>query len=117
MKLWEGREGGEEGGEEEREGRRHWHRHTEGGERERDRPRISQLYCALLCIAAAQFKPPAPQPAAAQPPPPAPSGPRYFSVYDYAAADEDEISFNEGNGNTVHYFLNRASCNEEAMIV
>ncbi len=30
------------------------------------------------------------------PPPAAPSGPRYFAVYDYTAADNDEISFNEG---------------------
>lgn len=43
-----------------------------------------------------QFQPPPPR-AAAQPPPPAPSGPKYIAVYDYTAADEDEISFNEGD--------------------
>jgi hypothetical protein len=48
-----------------------------------------------LTAAQPQYKPPAPQPAA-PPPAPAPSGPRYFALYDYAAADDDEISFNEG---------------------
>jgi hypothetical protein len=33
-----------------------------------------------------------------QPPPaPPPSGPRYVAVYDYTAADDDEISFVEGD--------------------
>ena len=31
------------------------------------------------------------------PAPPPPSGPRYIAVYDYTAADDDEISFQEGN--------------------
>lgn len=45
------------------------------------------------------FQPPQPAaPAPAHhPPPPVPSGPRYFAVYDYTAADDDEISFNEGD--------------------
>jgi hypothetical protein len=30
------------------------------------------------------------------PAPPPPSGPRYVAVYDYTAADDDEISFQEG---------------------
>ncbi|XP_071788302.1 LIM and SH3 domain protein 1-like isoform X3 [Asterias amurensis] len=39
-----------------------------------------------------------PPPAAAQPPPqPKSSGPKYVAVYDYAAADEDEVSFREGD--------------------
>lgn len=40
-----------------------------------------------------------PPPMASQPPPPAPapSGPRYYAVYDYTAADDDEISFNEND--------------------
>lgn len=46
-----------------------------------------------------QFQPP-PQPMGHPPPPapaPAPSGPRYIAVYDYTAADDDEVSFNEGD--------------------
>ncbi len=46
---------------------------------------------------------PAPPPMVAKqpaPPPAAPSGPRFYAVYDYAAADDDEISFNEGR----HFF-------------
>lgn len=42
----------------------------------------------------AQYQPP---PAAYQPPPPAPSKtPRYTAIYDYTAADDDEVSFVEG---------------------
>ena len=48
-----------------------------------------------MALSDEQFQPPPPR-AAAQPPPPAPSGPKYIAVYDYTAADEDEISFNEG---------------------
>ncbi|XP_030828087.1 LIM and SH3 domain protein 1-like [Strongylocentrotus purpuratus] len=54
------------------------------------------------------YQPPPPQPAApvqqpppqqlsAPPPPAASSGPQYVAVYDYAAADEDEVSFLEGD--------------------
>ncbi len=46
-------------------------------------------------MAAPMAKQPAAPPMAKQPAPP-PSGPRYYAVYDYAAADDDEISFNEG---------------------
>ena len=43
--------------------------------------------------AAPQIPPPQAQKAPAPPPP---SGPRYVAIYDYTAADDDEISFNEG---------------------
>lgn len=50
------------------------------------------------------YQPPAqqqaPPPAVAQPPPPAApasSGPQYVAVYDYTAADDDEVSFVEGD--------------------
>lgn len=36
-------------------------------------------------------------PPAAQPPPPASSEPAYVALYDYAAADDDEVSFSEGD--------------------
>ena len=36
------------------------------------------------------------------PAPPPPSGPKYVAIYDYAAADEDEVSFVEGQQYTVH---------------
>lgn len=44
--------------------------------------------------AAPQIPPPQTQKAPAPPPP---SGPRYVAVYDYTAADDDEISFQEGD--------------------
>ena len=35
------------------------------------------------------------------------SGPRYVAIYDYTAADDDEISFQEGQyGIETHYMLN-----------
>ncbi|XP_038058397.1 LIM and SH3 domain protein 1-like isoform X2 [Patiria miniata] len=40
-------------------------------------------------------QPPPAAPVAAPPPPS--SGPKYVALYDYAAADEDEVSFNEGD--------------------
>ncbi|XP_003385285.1 PREDICTED: LIM and SH3 domain protein 1-like [Amphimedon queenslandica] len=44
------------------------------------------------------YQPPPPQPSYNPPPPaPAPSGPRWTAVYDYAAADDDEVSFQEGD--------------------
>ena len=59
----------------------------------------SSLYQSMLCFLppATQQSQPPPQ-MAPRPPAPAPAstGPRYFAVYDYTAADEDEVSFNEG---------------------
>lgn len=53
-----------------------------------------------LCLPGYSQPPPSIPPSippAAHPPAPAPSsGPRYVAVYDYVAADEDEISFQEG---------------------
>lgn len=44
------------------------------------------------------YQPPPPQPAAAAaPPPPKASGARYKALYDYTAADSDEVSFVEGD--------------------
>ena len=34
-------------------------------------------------------------------PPPPTSGPRYVAIYDYTAADDDEVSFMEGQQYTV----------------
>ena len=47
-----------------------------------------------VSVAAAPQIPPAQTQKAPAPPPP--SGPRYVAVYDYTAADDDEISFQEG---------------------
>ena len=48
----------------------------------------------IISVAAAPQIPPAQTQKAPAPPPP--SGPRYVAVYDYTAADDDEISFQEG---------------------
>ena len=48
----------------------------------------------IVSVAAAPQIPPAQTQKAPAPPPP--SGPRYVAVYDYTAADDDEISFQEG---------------------
>ena len=45
----------------------------------------------------AQPVPSQPAPAPVSQPPPKASGPRYVAIYDYAAADDDEVSFQEGD--------------------
>jgi hypothetical protein len=49
---------------------------------------------SLSLSAAPQIPPPMQHKAPAPPPP---SGPKYVAIYDYAAADEDEVSFVEGD--------------------
>ena len=54
--------------------------------------KFDHIFC-LSFAAAPQIPPPQQQKAPAPPPP---SGPCYVAVYDYTAADDDEVSFQEG---------------------
>lgn len=61
-------------------------------------PEATFIFPLFSLLPAPQIPPPMQQKAPAPPPPS--SGPRYVAIYDYTAADDDEVTFQEGQNGT-----------------